>query len=108
MRRHNEQLASHERDSYNGSVLTSAWGGSATSDALNAATVSAPPLPWEHVELEAQNAVNLEQGVEQADTDGMAISFVDEQDQGFFGKLLVTCLKIRSYALPLHRIQSPL
>lgn len=72
-------------------TATSIWDGSVASD--KASDVPAPALEqWENVELEATasgGGVHLEHDdhvVEHdEDTDGMAISFIDEKDQGFFG-----------------------
>lgn len=87
MRRHSEQLSTQERSSISTELLPSSYGGSVLSEAL--ASVSVPSLPWESADM-AQSTVHtvgLDPGPEHNDTDGMAISFVDEQDKGFFGKL---------------------
>jgi len=60
----------------------SAWGGSVASDQVS----DIPVHSWETVELGGPGGgVNLEHHIEPDDTDGMAISFVDEKDQAFFG-----------------------
>ncbi|RYP14197.1 hypothetical protein DL765_006558 [Monosporascus sp. GIB2] len=80
VRRHDDQLASNDGDSYRGSTSTWIWGSGVSEKALEA---TPPPGT---VVVRVQDPTDQDQPAsESTGTDGMGIYFVDEQDCGFFG-----------------------
>ncbi|KAK0383890.1 hypothetical protein NLU13_7982 [Sarocladium strictum] len=76
-----EQLASSDNRSLASSAPSAAWPGPVASDK------AAPTVPnaWDFGAVEVHSRGRADQVPDTTHTDGMAISFVDEQDQGFFG-----------------------
>ena len=89
MKSHSEHLASsiQRHGSYQDGLTTepSAWGSSAASDKARDAITA---QPWEHVvlqetqdhEVHLEKQAAMDEADEIDDTDGMAISFIDEED----------------------------